>query len=151
MLDVIREMNALRREMDRLFVGATASPRRVALLPGRGARQYPLINTGQDHDNLYVEALMPGVDPKTLDVSVIGNTLTVSGEKARRPAGAPSAEEEAYHRSERAAGKFSRSVALPVEVDDQRVAARYDHGVLHITLPKAESAKPRRINVAVAA
>ncbi len=151
MLDVIREMDALRREMDRRVAGATASPRWAAFLPGRGARQYPLINTRQDHDNLYVEALMPGVDPKTLDVSVVRNTLTVSGEKPRRPAGTPAAEEEAYHRSERAAGKFSRSVGLPVEVDDQRVAARYEHGVLHITLPKAESAKPRRINVAVAA
>jgi HSP20 family protein len=151
MLDIIREMEALRRDMDRVFAGAIASPRRVAFLPGRGARQYPLINTRQDHDNLYVEALMPGVDPKTLDVAVVKNTLTVSGEKLRRPAGAPEVAEEAYHRSERAAGKFSRSLGLPVEVDDQRVAARYEHGVLRITLPKAESAKPRRINVAVAA
>lgn len=151
MLDVIREMDALRREMDRRVAGAIASPRWAAFLPGRGARQYPLINTSQDHDHLYVEALMPGVDPKTLDVSVVGNTLVVSGEKSRRPAGTPSAEEEAYHRSERAAGRFSRSVELPVEADDRRVAARYEHGVLHITLPKAESAKPRRINVAVAA
>jgi HSP20 family protein len=151
MLDIIREMDALRREMDRLFSGVSAAPRRAAFLPGHAARQYPLINTGQDHDNVYVEALMPGADPKTLAVSVVRNTLTVSGEKARRPEGAPAADEEAYHRSERAAGKFSRSLGLPVEVDDQRVTARYDHGVLRITLPKAESAKPRRINVAVAA
>jgi HSP20 family protein len=151
MLDVIRELDAVRREMDRLFAGVTASPRRAAFLPGRAARQYPLVNTSQDRDNLYVEALMPGVDPKTLAVSMVKSTLTVSGEKVRRPAGAPPAEEEAYHRSERAAGKFSRSLDLPVEVDDQRVAAHYEHGVLRITLPKAESAKPRRINVAVAA
>jgi HSP20 family protein len=151
MLDIIREMDALRREMDRLFAGANAAPRQAAFLPGRGARQYPLVNTTQDHDNLYVEALMPGVDPKTLNVTVVSNTLTISGEKPRRPAGVPEVAEEAYHRSERAAGKFTRSLGLPVEVDDQRVAARYEHGVLRITLPKAESAKPRRINVAVAA
>ncbi|MFZ5876007.1 MAG: Hsp20/alpha crystallin family protein [Nitrospirota bacterium] len=151
MLDIIHEMDALRREMDRLFAGTTATPRRTAFLPGRGARQYPLVNTNQDSDNLYVEALMPGIDPKTLHVAVVRNTLTISGEKLRRPAGAPDAAEEAYHRSERAAGKFSRSLELPVEVDDQRVAARYEQGVLRITLPKAESAKPRRINVAVAA
>ncbi|MFZ5861524.1 MAG: Hsp20/alpha crystallin family protein [Nitrospirota bacterium] len=151
MLDVFREMETLRREMDRLFAGATAVPRRAAFLPGRAAGQYPLINTRQDHDNLYVEALMPGVDPKTLDVAVVRNTLTISGEKPRRPAGTPDVTEEAYHRSERAAGRFSRSLGLPVEVDDQRVGARYEHGVLHITLPKSESAKPRRITVAVAA
>jgi HSP20 family protein len=151
MLDVIREMDALRREMERLFEGVAASPRRAAFLPGRAARQYPLINTSQDPDNLYIEALMPGVDPQTLEVAVVRNTLTVSGEKTRRPAGTPAADEEAYHRSERAAGKFSRSLDLPVEVADQRVAAQYEHGVLRITLPKAESAKPRRINVAVAA
>jgi HSP20 family protein len=151
MLDVIREMEALRRDMDRLFAGTSALSRRAAFLPGRGARQYPLINTRQDHDNLYLEALMPGVDPKSIEVAVVKNTLTISGEKPRRPAGAPDVTDEAYHRNERAAGKFTRSLSLPIEVNDQLVTARYEHGLLHITLPKAESAKPRRIDVAVAA
>lgn len=150
MLSVIEEMETLRREIDRLFAdAATPSWKRVAFLPGRGARQYPLVNLSEDRDHLYIDALMPGVDPKTLDLQIVRDTLKLSGEKPRWPSGAPAVTEDAYHRNERAAGKFVRTVTLPSEVNDQRIDARYEHGVLHVTLPKAESAKPRQINVAV--
>ncbi len=150
MMSVIEEMDALRREIDRLFTNAATAPwRRVAFLPGRGARQYPLVNLNEDRDNLYIEALMPGVDPKSLDVEIVQGTLRLTGEKPRWPAGAPKVQEDAYHRNERAAGKFVRTVSLPTDVDDKRIEAKYEHGVLRVTLPKAESAKPRQINVAV--
>lgn len=150
MLSVFDEMESLRREIDRVFTDAsTPSWRRVAFLPGRGARQYPLVNLSEDRDHLYIDGLMPGVDPKTLDVQIVRNTLRLSGEKPRWPSGAPTATEDAYHRNERAAGKFVRTVTLPTEVDDNRIEAKYEHGVLRVTLPKAESAKPRQINVAV--
>ena len=152
MVDVIQEMETLRREIDRLFASVGTPPWwRVAFLPGRSARQYPLVNVSEDRDRVYVEALMPGVDPKTLDVQLVQNTLTLSGEKPRSPAGAPTVQEDAYHRNERAAGKFVRTVDLPVAVDDTRISANYEHGVLRVALPKAESAKPRQISVAVAA
>jgi HSP20 family protein len=152
MFDVIGELDALRREIDRLFANAATPPwRRVAFLPGRGARQYPLVNLSEDRDHLYVEALMPGADPKSLDVQIVRDTLTLTGEKPRWPSGAPKVHEDAYHRNERAAGKFVRTVTLPTDVDDKRIDAKYEHGVLRVVLPKAESAKPRQINVAVAA
>ena len=150
MFDVIGEMDTLRREIDRLFANAATPPwRRVAFLPGRGARQYPLVNLSEDRDHLYVEALMPGVDPKTLDVQIVQETLRVTGEKPRWPSGAPRIQEDAYYRNERAAGRFLRTITLPTTVDDKMIAAKYEHGVLHVTLPKAESAKPRHITVAV--
>ena len=143
-------MEALRRDIDRAFgnAGIANEPAfRSAFLPGRAARRYPLINLGEDRDNLYIEALAPGIDPATLDVSVIGNVLTVSGEKRRVP---EDIKPEAFHRSERAAGKFVRNVELSVEVDTQGIKAEYKHGLLQLTLPKAAAAKPKQIAVQVA-
>ena len=119
---------------------------RTAFLPGRAARQYPLTNLYEDKDALYLEALAPGVDPATLELSVVGNTLCISGEK-RRVAGEVTP--DAFHRSERATGKFVRQLQLPVDVDEQHVQATYTDGLLMVTLPKAEKAKPKQIVVQV--
>jgi HSP20 family protein len=118
----------------------------VAFLPGRGARQYPLVNVSEDDRNVYVEALAPGVDPKSLDLSVMQGALTIKGEKP----GLAQVSAEAYHRNERAAGRFVRSVELPVEVDAGRVSADYRNGLLLVTLPKAEAARPRQVPITVA-
>lgn len=88
---------------------------------------------------------MPGVDPKAIQIQVEEQVLTVQAE--RRPA-AP--KESSVHRSERPTGTFSRSFTLPGSVDGTRVEARYDAGVLTVTLPKREEAKPRTIQVKVA-
>jgi HSP20 family protein len=142
-------MDELRREVDRAFesfaMGRRPGFRRAAFLPGYGARQYPLVNLYEDKDNLYVEALAPGVAPEKLDLTVRGTTLTISGEKwSLRDVPA-----EAIHRSERSAGKFVRTVELPYPVDDANVAASYRHGLLIVTLPKHEAAKPKQISVQV--
>jgi HSP20 family protein len=144
------EIEALRRDIDRAFnnVGQTNGPNfRSAFLPGRAARQYPLVNLSEDSDHVYVEALAPGVDPATIDVAVVRNVLTLSGEKRRLP---EDLKPEAIHRSERAAGKFVRSIELPIEIDSDQVKAEYKHGLLMVTLPKAAVAKPKQINVSVA-
>ena len=144
------DMENLRREVDRAFeeFGLTQAPAsRVAFLPGRGPRRYPLINLLEDRENLYIEALTPGVDPQTLNVSVTGSRLTLSGEKTRIPA---DVKPEAFHRSERASGKFVRTFDLPVEVNEENIQAEYKNGLLIITLPKAEKAKPRQVSVKVA-
>ncbi|MGH8526683.1 MAG: Hsp20/alpha crystallin family protein, partial [Gammaproteobacteria bacterium] len=120
---------------------------RVAFLPGRAPRRYPLINLNEDKDNIYLEALAPGVDPSAFNVTIVRNKLTLSGEK-RRLAG--EIKPEAFHRSERASGKFVRSLELPVEVDESKTSAEYKNGILKLTLPKAEKAKPKQINVRVA-
>jgi HSP20 family protein len=142
-------LEALRREIDRVYDGNGSHSEpfaRAAFLPGRAARHYPLINLYEDKDAVYVEALAPGVDPSTMNISVQGNTLTVSGEK-RRVAG--DVKPEAFHRSERATGKFVRHMQLPFEVDEEKIQAEYKHGLLHVTLPKAEKAKPKQIAIQV--
>jgi HSP20 family protein len=142
-------LDALRRDIDRAFNNAGASNEpffRTAFLPGRAARRYPLINLAEDHDHIYIEALAPGVDPATIDLAVIRNVMTISGEKRRHP---EEINPEAFHRSERSAGKFVRTVELPVEVNADQVKAEYKHGILMVTLPKAEAAKPKQISVSV--
>jgi len=142
-------LEALRRELDRVFdeTGTRNEPFfRTAFLPGRAARRYPLTNLYEDKDTLYLEALAPGVDPATLDLKVVDNTLSIVGEK-RRVAG--DVKPEAFHRSERATGKFVRHLQLPVEVDENKIRADYKDGLLIVTLPKAEKAKPKQIAVQV--
>ncbi len=148
-MSVFDELNRMRREMDRLQV-VERSPRwgfpfsRVSFLPGRAARSYPLMNISEDADNIRVEALAPGIDPESLDISIAGDQLTVTGEKlALSEAIAP----EMIHRNERASGRFLRSVTLPTEVDSKKIEASYKDGLLKVTLPKAEAAKPRKIKV----
>ncbi len=142
-----REFDLFRRDFDRLFdTWRTASPWRQGFLPGREPRSYPLVNMWEDSDNVYVEALAPGLDPDAVELSVMRNQLTISGEKKSTNGKiAP----EHYHRTERAGGKFIRTFTLPGEVDDKKVQAQYKSGLLRVILPKAEVAKPRQIEVSV--
>ena len=143
-------METLRSEIAQAFdrAGPQFAPMfRTAFLPGRGAREYPLINLYDDQNSIYVEALAPGADPASFNISVAGETVTLSGEKPRVQG---EIKPEAFHREERAAGKFVRSIELPVDVDGNNVTAQYKNGLLLINLPKSEKAKPRQINVQVA-
>jgi HSP20 family protein len=153
--DPFRELDAIQREAARFFEGRGeraardgdwASPfTRFSFLPGRAARAYPLVNVTDDKDAYRVEALAPGIAPDSLKVSAVGNQLTIEGEKADSEA----VKAEAYHRSERSTGKFVRTLTLPAEIDAEKVTADYRNGLLTVTLPKAESAKPRQIAVHV--
>jgi HSP20 family protein len=144
------DLEALRQQVDRVFddYGFGERPiRRVAFLPGQEPRRYPLINLLEDRECLYVEALTPGVDPQSLNVTAMQNRLTLAGEKSRVPG---EIKTESFHRNERASGKFVRNIDLPVEIDEARIAAEYKNGLLVVTLPKAEKAKPKEISVKVA-
>jgi HSP20 family protein len=150
-IDFITDMEKMRREMDRFLDEFGSSSwtfpfSKTSFLPGRAARGYPLLNIGEDNDNFYIDALAPGVDPKTLDVSVTQNQLVISGEKT---ALLSSVEAKAIHRSERSAGQFARSITLPSDVNSEKVQATYQDGLLKIILPKAEVAKPKQIQVSV--
>ncbi len=144
----VREMDNLRRSLDQMFESSPMSRSpvsRFAFLPGLAARQYPLINVFDDDDKLYVECLAPGLDPDDLNVTVENNKLTIRGEKNSKPKNvAP----EAFHRSERAAGKFVRTMDIGCDIDPDKVTAEYKHGLLLISLGKAEKSKPRRIQIA---
>jgi HSP20 family protein len=138
-------MERLRRELDRAVGDGSGRPvgQRIGFLPGRAARQYPLVNVHDDGDRYHIEALAPGLDPAQLDITVVRNMVTISGEKP----GLSDVSPERVHRSERSAGKFVRTVQLPTDVDAAQVDAEYRNGLLHITLPRAEAARPRRVEI----
>lgn len=103
----------------------------------------PAVNLWSDENHVYAEADLPGVDASKIDVTVTeGNKLTITGERVL-----PTVENAVWVRQERAAGTFIREFELPVVVDADRVQAKYEHGVLKLTLPKSEAAKPRKISV----
>lgn len=143
----LRELEALRNEVNRVFEGWSGGegPSTSAFLPGRAARRYPLMNVSEDEEAVYVDALAPGLNAESLDVSLQGNILTVSGEKESMAEGEP----QTYHREERAAGNFSRTLRLDFHLDRDGVSAEYTDGILHVTLPKAEEARPKKIDVQV--
>jgi len=144
--DMFRELDNLRREVDEAFrgvgLGRVLTPQ---FLTGAGTRRFPLVNISEDATDVYVEALLPGVDPKGIDISVMRNTLTLSGERK-----APETEKtHVWHRNERGCGKFSRTIELPSEIDSSRVSAQSRNGLLVVTLAKAEAAKPKKIAVSI--
>jgi len=144
-----QEMERVRREIDRAFEQVGGRHGRTfptAFLPGRAARAYPLVNVSEDADALYVTALAPGLDPTAIQLTVQDNRLTMAGEKQRLAA---EIQPEAFHRSERVAGKFVRTVTLPSDVEPEQVRADYTNGLLVVTLPKAEKAKPKQIPVSL--
>ena len=146
--NLFREIDALHREIDRIFRGGRPSERslfRSSFLPGISARNYPMVNLYEDPEAVYVEALAPGLDVDSLEVVVKGNTLTISGEKKPSPDVKP----EAYHRNERAVGSFVRTIQLNTDVDESKVRAAYEDGILTVTMPRSEAAKPRQITVKV--
>lgn len=130
------EMDRLRREMDRMFSAAGGA----ALSTPEG---YPAINMWLDGDNVILTAELPGVAHDELDISVEGNTLTLSGE--RKPEELP--EGATYHRRERGCGKFTRVIKLPYQIDPEKVQAQLAEGLLSISLERAEADKPRKIKV----
>lgn len=134
---LFNEVNAVQEEFARLF--GRVSPFATAEQGATG----PLLNLWEDEQALYVDADIPGIDPTKLDVTVTeGNQLTIQGERA-----VPELKGAAWVRQERPTGPFVRVVGLPALVDADKVEARYEHGVLRLTLPKHEAAKPRKIQV----
>jgi HSP20 family protein len=125
----------LRDELDRQFSTL------VENLPSVNGRTFPAVNVWEEGDDLYAEAEVPGLTGEDLSISVVGRELTISGERKDR------GDETTYHRRERGTGAFTRIIRLPFDVDSSRVQANLRDGVLQITLPKSEAAKPRKIQV----
>jgi len=131
----------LQREMGRLF--ESLDP----LQPWRMTRPFPAINLYDARDRYILTAQLPGILPTEVELSITGETLTLRGER-KRPEGVP---DESYRRQERQFGRWARTVTLPDRVEGSQVSASFSQGVLTITLPKAESARPRHITVAAGA
>jgi HSP20 family protein len=135
-----REMERLRHEVDRLFSDT------FSLTGGRTAPGYPAMNVWTNEEGAVVTAELPGVAPADIDISVTGSTLSLSGN--RQPD--QFKEGDKYHRRERRFGKFSRTFELPFLVEANKVDAIFEKGVLHISLPRAEEDKPKKIKVKTA-
>lgn len=131
------ELNRLRREVDRLFEDFGL---------GKGIfldRAFPAVNLSEDEENFYVRAELPGVEPENLDVTCVEGSLVIRGER-KIP---EEAEDVSYHRREREAGSFRRVVSIPERANPDRVSAMLRNGILTLTFPKAEEAKPQKISV----
>lgn len=131
-------LDQLREEVNRLFTGFTPD----GPLPWLAGRGQPALNVWETDDAVMAELEVPGVKSEQIDISVVENEFTL---KIQRPES--EAEPVTYHRRERPSGPMTRVVRLPVAVDPNRVSAELRDGVLTVTMPKAESAKPRKINV----
>jgi HSP20 family protein len=132
-VDPLREIKRLRQEMNQVFSG----------LDQPLSEEYPPVNAWLGEGDIIVTAELPGVDPGKVDITVVGDTLTISGLREAEPL----KEGESYHRQERGHGRFTRSLQLPFHVEVGKVEARYDRGILRMTLPRAEEDKPRKISV----
>lgn len=116
-----------------------------ALAPGRPHSFSPAMDVYEDNDNVIVETPLPGIDPKDVKIEIEDNVLTVSGESTHRR----EVDEKNYYRREVRSGAFYRAVALPKSVQGDRASAAYDQGILKVTVPKAEAARPKRIAINV--
>ena len=137
--DPFENLAGIRDEMNRLF---DSSLRRRVFFDGAFAQAVDIV---EDKDNLLVTVDLPGLTKDDVHVSIQDNTLTIRGE---RKSESEKKESNFYHR-ERVYGSFSRTIELPTTVDSTKVAANFRDGVLHVTLPKAEEAKPKEIKVSV--
>jgi HSP20 family protein len=149
-----KELDKFRREMENMIHGL--SELQVSESPfANWARDafYPHMRVFQEDNAVKVEAVIPGVDPNSLALSLEENTLIISGDKPRwtgtKQTETNGDSHEGVPREERPENSFKRSIELPAKVDADQTTAEYVHGVLRITMPKVEAAKARKIEVAV--
>ena len=137
--DPFGEMVSLRDAMDRLFEES------VVGMPMR-SREGPkmlALDVCETENDLKVEASLPGFKPDEVDISVVGNALSIKAETEREE----KSEEGRYHYRERSYGSYQRTIPLPADVDSSKAEAKFEDGVLKLTFPKVEEAKPKRIEV----
>jgi HSP20 family protein len=139
-----RDLLSIREEMNRLFDDFfTGWPeRRRGLLEGEWA---PSVNVAETDEDIVVTAELPGVKQDDVDITITNDVLTLKGEKKEEK----EVQKKNYHRIERSYGSFQRSVSLPTGVQADKAKAKYKDGVLQITIPKVEEAKPKQIKINV--
>jgi len=133
--DVLGDLTSMQQEMNRLFSGTSGE-----------VHEFPAVNVWTGEEDAVVTAELPGVDPETLDISIVGSTLTLRG--TRLPERLK--ESDTYLRRERMSGEFVRGVELPFRVDSQNATARFCKGVLQVTMSRAVEDRPRKIEIKAA-
>jgi HSP20 family protein len=137
LLNIRDEVNRL---FDNFFTGLPE--RRRGLLEGEWA---PSVDVAETDNEVVVTAELPGIKQDDVDITITDDVLTLKGEKKEEK----EVKEKNYHRIERSYGSFQRSISLPAGVQADKAKATYKDGVLHITVPKAEEAKPKQIKINV--
>lgn len=131
-----RELMSLREAMDRLFEESFIRPGRLL---GPLAEPTVALDMYQTDKEIVVKTAVPGVKPEELDISIAGDTLTIRGESKQEE----KIERQNYFCQERRYGSFSRSVTLPAPVEAEKAEAKFEHGILTLTIPKAEQVRPQ--------
>lgn len=139
--DPFRDLVTLREKMNRLFEDAVTS---------RGEQKdlvaiswAPAVDIYEDENQLVLTAEVPGIDEKDIEIKLEDNTLSIHGERKMEK----ETKEENYHRIERASGSFYRSFTLPNYIDQEKIHAEHENGVLKITMPKRPELKPRKVKI----
>ncbi len=139
--DPFRDLNSLQERMNRLFEDANRGWR--ADEPSATTSWSPAVDIYETESEIIVQAEVPGMVRKDIELTLENNVLTLKGERRFEKEG----KDENYHRIERSYGSFSRAFSIPVMVDDKRIQADYKEGVLAIILPKKEKARAKQINI----
>ena len=139
----LRELSSLQNEMNRLFNTVVDSPAAGGAAPLR--RWIPAMDLVEGGDQFVLRADLPGMKQEDVSIEFEDNVLTIAGERKAQH----EEREEGFHRVERAFGSFSRTLTLPKGIDPEAISARFEDGVLEVTIPKPEERKPRRISIGV--
>jgi HSP20 family protein len=134
----MREMMTLREAMDRLFDDAFTRP-----FGSSSDGTAPAIDLYQTNDSVVVKAALPGLKADEVQLMVSGDVLTIKGEYHQND----DVKEATYHLREQRYGSFERSVMLPTEVQSEKAKAEFENGILTVSIPKAEQARPKTITI----
>ncbi|MGQ9571747.1 MAG: Hsp20/alpha crystallin family protein [Dehalococcoidia bacterium] len=134
------DIRSLRERMDRLFEDFFRGPR---IVPWESSDLVFPVDLYETEDSLVVKASLPGVKPEEVNISISGDVLTIKGETKSEE----EVKQENYHRREMRYGSFCRSIPLPTRVEQDKAEATFEHGILTVTLPKAEEVKPKSIQI----
>lgn len=127
------ELERMENEMNRMLSRYTYPP----------SGEFPAVNVWGTAEQAVVTTEIPGIDARSIEITVAGATLTVRGSRDPEPV----QENESYHRRERWHGKFSKTIELPFTIESDKVEARFSKGILYVTLPRAEAEKPKKVLV----
>jgi HSP20 family protein len=132
-IDLGSEMQRLQRDMNRFFSGFNQPY----------GNEFPAINVWVGEQDAMVVAEIPGMDSRQIDISIVGDILTLNGVRVKEVL----KEGESYHRQERNEGNFTRTLQMPFQVDAANAEAKYEKGILRVKLPRAVEDRPKKINI----